>query len=169
MGSYEYSFSRIGAGTNWQWVNAQAYSSSARFNWTPTVADGGANAVVVYARNVGSAAAYEAANSVQVQVNVTPAASVGVTGPAAIRVGSPGVYNAQATGGTGSYQYSFWRIGSGTNWQWLNVQPYSSLTSYSWTPSAADVGGNAVVVYARNAGSTSVAEAEFSIQVSVSP
>ena len=48
-------------------------------------------------------------------------------------------------------QYQFWRLDAGG---WNMVQDYSTLSAYTWTPTAADVGPHAIQVWIRNAGST---------------
>jgi len=167
-GSYEYSFQRIGAGTNWQWVTVQVYSSTAAYSWTPAAGDTGPNGVIVYARNAGSSAASEAGNSYQFQVtDISPVSAVSLTAPLTDAAGTRMTATAQASGGSGSYEYSFQRIGAGTNWQWVTVQAYSSTADYSWTPAVGDAGLNAIIVNARNAGSTSASEAASLVQFQV--
>jgi hypothetical protein len=65
--------------------------------------------------------------------------------------GTPITFVASATGGSGNYEYRFY-LNSGAGYQ--VVQPYSSSSSWSWTPAAA--GNYDVFVEARNAGSTVV-------------
>jgi subtilisin family serine protease len=71
-------------------------------------------------------------------------------------VGTPMTWTASTTGGTAPIQCKFWRYTGGT---WTMVQNYSAVCTYPWTPTAGDVGTNAVEVWVRSAGSTSEVEA----------
>jgi len=160
-GNYQYSFWLSGPANGWGWTNVQAYSTAATFTWTPTAANVGANTIAVYVRNVGSVATFEAVRTLAFNVNPSTAAtSVSLSHlPTSGTPGTPVVFTANAAGGSGSYQYSFWLSGPLNNWSWTNVQPYTTTNTYSFTPLTNSVGPNRVAVYARNAGSTATFEA----------
>lgn len=63
---YEYYFQHMQGGV---WVMLQDYSASNTASWTPTEADSGNHLVRVWARNVGSSAAFEVAEDVYFTVN----------------------------------------------------------------------------------------------------
>jgi hypothetical protein len=66
--------------------------------------------------------------------------------------GTTVTWTASASGGTaGPLQYQFWRWGSNG---WVMVRDYRAVNSYSWTPTASDVGDHALQVWVRSAGAS---------------
>jgi hypothetical protein len=63
---------------------------------------------------------------------------------------------AASGGSAGPLEYQFWRMSNGV---WILVQTYGPLNSYTWTPTAADIGDHALQVWVRSAGSTAAYEA----------
>ena len=66
-------------------------------------------------------------------------------------MGTTVTWTATATGTVHPLQYRFERRDPSGNWS--IVQSYGSMNTYTWTPTAADVGGNAIRVSVRNGGS----------------
>jgi hypothetical protein len=62
-------------------------------------------------------------------------------------------FTAQASGGSGNYEYRFSEIGPSTGNQWQVIRDYSASRSLSWDTSG-KVGDNRVAVLARNVGTT---------------
>ncbi len=67
------------------------------------------------------------------------------------KVGAIVTFTATASGGSGTYEYQFWRKPSGGSWS--IVQNYSSSNSFSWNTTGA-AGTSQIVVWARNAGAS---------------
>jgi hypothetical protein len=68
--------------------------------------------------------------------------------------GLPVAFTAVGSGGSGTYEYRFWRESGGV---WTVVQDYSASDTWNWTNPAA--GSYQVSVWARSAGSTADLEA----------
>ncbi len=146
------------------WTVAQTWSTSATFNWTPTVA-GSAYQIEVWARNAGNTA--DAAEN----VNSTRRLAFAITAPApapaptvtrltltsltanktAPQAPSTTItFTATASGGTGPYQYKWWVF---DGYLWTVKQGWSTSNTFAWTPKW--TGNNyQVAVWVRNAGST---------------
>jgi hypothetical protein len=163
----EYQFWTYSAATA-QWTVARPYGTVPTFRWIPNTV--GTFAVLVWGRQPGSTEDYEVYRGTDLlQVSQGPAqiASLtsNVTFPAS--AGTTITWTAAASGGTaGPLQYQFWRYSNG---QWILARPYSSVNTYSWTPTAGDIGNHALQVWVRSAGSTAGYEAfkstgVFSIQ-----
>ena len=65
-------------------------------------------------------------------------------------------FTAAAAGGSGSYEYDFWLF-NGTAWS--VVQPYSKTTTWVWNTTGFTPGNYVIATHARNAGTTSFADA----------
>jgi hypothetical protein len=87
---------------------------------------------------------------------ITPATSTTLAASPAVKqqVGQPVTLTAQASGGTGNYEYQF-RLKTGT--AWTTPQAFGPLNTFDWTP--AQTGIYTIQVRARNAGSTAAYEA----------
>jgi hypothetical protein len=135
------------------WAIARPYGADSTFRWTPTTT--GNYFIQAWARQVGSSVPYEIYRSTnQLQVSQGPAQVLTLTSNVTLPAtsGTTITWTATASGGTaGPLQYQFWRWGSNG---WALVQDYSSASTYSWTPTAADVGDHAIQVWVRSAGSS---------------
>jgi hypothetical protein len=162
----EYQFSVYSTATA-QWTTAQAYSSQKTFTWLPGAA--GTYSVRVYARQVGSTAAFELARQRDLlEVSSSPALTLALTSNVALPAvaGTTITWKALASGGTAQLQYQFWRQ-DGT--AWILAQDYSTSSTYTWVTTAASVGQHQVQVRVRSAGSSASFESQmltgvFSIQ-----
>jgi hypothetical protein len=66
-------------------------------------------------------------------------------------------WTAAASGGTGSFEYQFWRYSVNAS-AWSLVQDYGTSNSFTWTPQSSDVGAYSFQVWVRTAGSGSLYE-----------
>lgn len=156
-GSYEYRFRVKGPATGDVWQVLQAYSATSTYAWN-TTAYAGKNRIQVQARPVGttdvplkSAQTFwvnsvAAAQAVDYTTNI---ASPQTTG-AVVNI------NAQATGGTGSYEYQFRVKKAGAGNAWVLLQDWSTLSAASWNTTAY-LGNHRIQVKARNVNSTDLA------------
>jgi glucose/arabinose dehydrogenase len=153
-GSYQYRFWRRTTGG---YMIVQDYGPSATFTWTPGPADVGTHQVAVWVRNATSSAEVEA-GGVATPFTVTAGAGpVQVTALMANRtspqpVGTAITWTATVTGGSGNYQYRFWRRTTGG---YMIVQDYGPSATFTWTPGPA----HQVAVWVRNATSSAEVEA----------
>jgi len=101
--------------------------------------------------------------------SVTPPASNAAITPSSstVTVGGTVTFTASASGGSGTYEYSFLLNGPGTSGTVVK-QGYSQSNKWTWTPSSSDAGVNTISVRVRNAGSTASYETQASCQVTVS-
>jgi len=74
-----------------------------------------------------------------------------------VQAGTPITFNASTSGGTGSFEYKFYRYKYGAGW--TMVQDYGSSNTYAWTPAPADTGTYVLQVWVRTTGSTASYEA----------
>jgi len=136
------------------WTVLKDYSPDNVATWTPLVS--GTYAMQVWARRIGSSAAFEDwRGSGSFVINPAPPLSVAslvanVSFPASIN--TPITWTAVASGGVGPVQYQFWRFREGTGWS--IVRDYSSVNTFTWTPTATDIGKYALQVWVRSSGST---------------
>lgn len=142
------------------WTVARDYAPGNSFTWHTSPSDAGEAALQIWARSADSTDAYEtyygtgyftlsAPRALSVQATLTPAAPV--------RAGTPLVYTAVTTGGSGPLQYLFLRYTEGIGWR--TAQDWSTSEKLAWTPTAADVGTHALQVWVRNAGSANLYDA----------
>jgi hypothetical protein len=150
--NFEYEFWVYSVATG-SWSLAKPYGADHTFRWIP--ASTGSYYLQAWARRVGSSVGYEVYRGTsELVVSQGPAQLVSlisnVTLPATS--GTTITWTAAASGGTaGPLQYQFWRWGSNG---WVMAQDYSPLNSYTWTPTASDVGDHALQVWVRSAGSS---------------
>jgi hypothetical protein len=139
------------------WTLGRAYDPGPMFRWIPPAV--GDYALQVWARQRGSVEQYEVLRSTNfLRVTQEPAQVVSLTSdvPLPATPGTTITWTAGAIGGTaGPLQYRFWRRSNGV---WILAQEYSSVNSYTWTPTAADVGEHALQVWVRSAGSSAMYE-----------
>ena len=150
--NFEYEFWVYSVATG-SWSLAKPYGADHTFRWIP--ASSGSYYLQAWARRVGSSLAYEVYRSTnELVVSQGPAQLVSLTSNVSLPAtfGTPITWTAAASGGTaGPLQYQFWRWDSTG---WVMVQNYSPVNSYTWTPTASDVGDHALQVWVRSAGSS---------------
>ena len=159
-GAYEYLF-QYKLNTGPTWTTSQGYSTNATWNWETTGAAAGVYTVKVQVRSQGSSLAYEATKT----LSFTVLSSAPVTGVTLVampvktaQVGTSVTFMAQASGGSGSYEYQFYRTDPGST-AWTPVQDYSSSPNLVWDTTGQAAGTYTLMVYARSAGSPLAYEA----------
>lgn len=149
---FEYWIYQDGSG----WSLLEPYGSSGQVAWSPT--SPGQYEIQVWARLAGSASRYDDWRSTGLfRISTTDPvriASLAAAPASPFYAGTTITWRAQATGGTaGPLQYEFWRFDQSSN-GWTLVQPYSSASSYSWTPAdPGDLGAHVIQVWVRDANS----------------
>jgi hypothetical protein len=142
------------------WQVAQAYSSAATFNWTPTTGPSGVYNIAVWARDASSPGDFtDPAGTYDTRTNlaytITPAYCTSVTAttspPNSSVAGSPVTVNGVAAG-CPSPRYQFWMLAPGSR-TWQMVQNYSTSASYSWITTGSAMGTYQLSVWARDASS----------------
>jgi FtsP/CotA-like multicopper oxidase with cupredoxin domain len=156
LGTYEYQFRvRNPAGT---WSVAQPYSATANWTWNTTGLATGIYRVVVWVKNAGSAATYEAL--VFVDYVLAPPATGATLNATPVSPQAPGTsvgFAAMGSGGLGTYEYQFQlRNSAGV---WSVQQAYSATSSWTWNTAGLPTGNYRGVVWVRNAGSSATYEA----------
>jgi len=152
-GTYEYRFWR--KRPDGVWYIAQDYTSNNAFAWD-TRGAAGSNTISVHARNMGSTASYEVNKSLTyniASVGISPAKLVTITPSISSprKAGTTVTFTAQASGGSGTYEYRFWR--KRPDGVWYVAQNYSSKSTFAWNTTGA-AGSNIISVHARSKGST---------------
>jgi hypothetical protein len=162
LGPVEYKFYINKLGTNW--VLGQDWSTNNTFTWTPQSTDAGTpNYVQVWARAVGSTAAYEAyLGTPSFTINgpsISKLTSLTANVSYPLVVASPVTWTAVGSNNFGNpLEYKFYIFKKGTTW--VLGQDWSSANTFTWTPQASDVGTpNYVQVWTRVVGSTATYEA----------
>jgi hypothetical protein len=148
----EYAFWVYSVATG-SWSLGKPYGVDRAFRWIP--ASTGSYYLQAWARRVGSSVSYEVYRSTnELVVSQGPAQLVSLTSNVSLPTtfGTPITWTAAASGGTaGPLQYQFWRWSSTG---WVIARDYSPVNSYTWTPTASDVGDHALQVWVRSAGSS---------------
>ncbi len=151
-GSLQYAFHAFNKSTGWTLI--QDYSPNNVLTYFPAV---GTNAVQVWVRSVGSAAAYDAYQSTGLFTitSVNPPATVSLNASTSFpaKLNTLITFTANAAGGSGDYEYRFISYFNGV---WTVLQDYSAWNTFAYFPS---VGTNALQVWVRNVGSTADWEA----------
>ena len=144
------------------WTVAQAYSTSATFNWNTTGLALGIYHYSVWARDAASAGA--TTNGLGSYDTFVPGtaytlASTACTGVTALAApastastGSTVTFTASATG-CPSPRYEFWTLAPGSS-AWQIAQPYSATASFTWNTLGLPAGAYRYSVWARDAGSS---------------
>jgi parallel beta-helix repeat protein len=166
LGTFEYQFRlRTPAGV---WSVPQAYSATSNWTWNTTGLATGTYRVVVWVRNAGSAAAYEAFAFVDF-VLVQPATGATLT-PNPVSPQIPGTsveFTATGLGGSGTFEYQFrLRTPAGV---WSVSQPYSATPTWTWNTTGLATGTYRLVVWVRNAGSAATYQAFASVDYLLAP
>jgi FtsP/CotA-like multicopper oxidase with cupredoxin domain len=166
-GAYEYKFMQK---TGAVWNTVQGYSPSSSYTWATSGLAAGSYNFQVYARNVGSTAAYEAAQATTFIINSPNAVSsvaLTATPGSPQRAGIAQVaFNSVATGTTNNYEYMYMQKINGV---WTTVRNYSTSPSYIWASSAQPAGTYWFQVYARNVGSAVTYEAAKAMSFTITP
>jgi len=152
-GPYSYRFLVYNGST---WSVGQEWSSANTWAWTPSST--GTYSFQVWARNAGSAAIYDAWRPAGPFV-VAPPPPLSITGltsspSSPVAIGTPLLWTATATGGTGPYTYKFLVYDGVT---WTVGRDWGSTNTWLWMPSSA--GTYTIQVWARNAGSAAAYDA----------
>ncbi len=150
-GNYDYRF--IVRDPFGVWTEGQDFGNGNIFAWTPP--DVGRWVIQVRARNVGSAALWEAlAGRIFDISGGQPVSSVTLNAnkpsPAQLATVGTVTFIANAMGGSGNYDYRF--IVRDPFGVWTEGQDFGNGNTFAWTPP--DVGSWAIQVRARNVGST---------------
>lgn len=166
-GYYEYEF---WLKTGKKWTVTQGYSTINAWTWDTKGANPSTYSIRVYVRNIGSVAAYEAAQSISYKLT-TPIAS-GITFYPSVAspqiLGTPVTFTSAASGGSGSYEYQFWLKAAAADAAWELKQDYSSKATWAWDMTQLAPGTYTVMVYARNAGSTAQYQVSKSLSYTLS-
>jgi hypothetical protein len=147
-GAVEYKFLMYSASTGWTVI--QDFSQVATLDWTPGFEDVGAHTIQVWARTVGSPAAYEAWVGTNFDVASTPlrlSADVDFPAPP----GQPINWTATVAGSNGTLEYRFLIQNRATS-VWSEIRAYGTSNQATWTPAA--TGTYYMQVWARRVGST---------------
>jgi len=166
-GAYEYQFVGRRAGQA-AFALAQPYSASNIFNWNTAGILGGTYEIQAQARNAGSAAAFEATQTMTYTITTPVATGVTITAsPATPQLpGTNVTFTANATGG-GVYEYQF--IGRLVGSPVFSVaRNYDPINTWTWNTTGVAPGNYEIVVLARAAGSTAAFEATATIFYTVS-
>jgi hypothetical protein len=170
---YEYQwYLQLNGGT---WAMLRAWSTATSYTWTPTQA--GTYVMAIWARSSGSTAnawqAYTERTFIVVdgQQPQTPpppppsgpsvpmtSASLSTSLNSPQNTGATVTFTASGTGGTAPYEYQWYLQQNGG--AWTMVRPWSTTTSYVWTPS--QPGNYVMALWARSAGSTANAWQAYS-------
>ncbi len=145
-GNYEYRFYVNDNGT---FYLIQPYSTSNTCTWLPGKA--GAYDFFIEVRSAGTSVQRDAYANVFAYVVTSPAATnvyLSASNLSPQPANSPITFTAQGVGGVGVNEYRFW-LNSGAGF--VVVQPYSTVNTWTWTPSTA--GGYDMFVEVRKVGS----------------
>jgi hypothetical protein len=152
----EYQFYRQNISTG-QWTVVQPYGPSNTYAWTPSAAEAGQYRLQVWVRRAGSATLATWAGTDTFWI--TDFTLTGLSPNVALPVW-PGVaitWTARVVGST-PVEYRFWRYNANTG-RWTMVRDYSTQNTYTWTPTANDVGRYWMQVWVRPSGSTAAFQA----------
>jgi cytochrome c peroxidase len=155
-GSYQFRFLLNG-------VETQAYSQTTSWTWATTGLTANAYVVRVEARNVGSVAAFDAAFEMTYVIGTPPATGVTVaaTPSSPQPAGSLVVFDASASGASGSFEYQFLlSVGGGIP---TVKRGYNSFSSWAWDTTGVANGVYTIIVQARTIGSTAAFEASTTL------
>jgi hypothetical protein len=152
-GPYQFKW-RLSTDGGVSFTTAQDGSANASFTWTPSVPIPVAH-IQVWARNSGVTA-----DAPQAQRTVSYIIAAPSPGPLILNsivpnlasprtVGTSITFTANASGGTGPYQYKWWILDG----SWQVVREWSTDHTLTWTPTAPSTAYR-VAVWVRNAGSS---------------
>jgi len=156
-GTYEYQFRLRNPSAVWS--VARAYGTTTSWTWNTAGLAVGNWVIEVWARNVGSTAAWEAFKTMSYTLR-SPVSAVSLsankTSPQAR--GTSIIFTAAATGTSGSYVYQYrLRTPSGV---WSVARDYSSTPTWTWNTTVGQAAGSyQIEVWAKNTGSNASQEA----------
>jgi hypothetical protein len=152
-GPVEYRFIRYSIQDN-AWTIAREWSTDRRFTWTPSTSDYGSYWLQVWARTVGSAAAYDDWRSSDLFVVAPGELTVyGLHWDAArARAGQKVSFEAIAGGGSGALEYRFVQFQHATG-RWSVIREYAASNRVEWTPPPGSGGEYSIQVWVREIGS----------------
>lgn len=149
-GLYEYQFRLSG-------TVMRAYARDNTWTWDTHEYAAGDYGLVVWVRSVGSASSYDTYKNISYTVK-GPLAATAVTlsaSPVSSQPrGTPVLLTAQASGGSGLYEYQFRLKNAATGLDQV-VRSYARANSWTWETLGYASGGYTVIVWARSVGSTS--------------
>jgi titin len=168
-GPLQYEFYRYAYATG-SWTTVQTYGTSKTYTWTPGPTESGSYSIVVWVKNAGSAAAWDAyfvapfeLGALQPVVINALTPNVSLPAPA----GTPMTWTATATGGAALlYEFHVYSYGTGL---WSVPQTYSPSNMFTWNPGPSPAGQYAVVVWVRSTASAAAYDAYMVTAFFVTP
>jgi hypothetical protein len=160
-GVYEYQFmgSLVSAPTL---VLARPYSTVPTWDWSTAGILGGAYQIQVWVRTVGSAAPFEATQTLNFVLTTPTATGVTLTpSPASPQIPGTSVTFTAAAGGGGAYEYQF--LGRTVGGTYAVAQAYSNIATYTWNTTGVTPATYEFMVLSRAAGSSAAFDATGSI------
>jgi len=160
-GSYEYQFRLYNPFSESMvsgWYVARPYNTMPSWTWDTTDWWAGKYYIEVWARSVGSTAAWEAYKNMSFTL-LTPASAVTLSANAVSpqSVGNKITFTAAASGGSGSYEYLYKvRNPAGV---WSVTRTYSAEAAWTWNTAGLATGTYKIEVWTKNAGSNAAWEA----------
>jgi hypothetical protein len=145
------------------WTLAQAYSTTATFNWVTTGKAAGTYGLSVWTRDASSAGTssngsgtWDAYNSSQYTLTSTPCTSVSVvSSPSGSATAGTTVTFTAAASGCPNPSYQFWVLAPGAT-SWTLAQGYSTNATFSWITTGKAAGTYHISVWVRDASSTGI-------------
>ena len=156
-GNYEYQFWRNGPDTS-GYIVEQAYGGGDTWVWD-TTGRAGDHRVVATVRTAGTSSTYDA--FVLLDYTVTPAgplppatgATLGAAPASPQPQGTIVTFTGGGVGGTGTYEFAFWRNAADTGGNWALQQNYSTDPTWDWN-TAGLAGSHTIAVTVRTAGTS---------------
>jgi len=137
------------------WTVAQAYSSSATFNWSTAGLPAGTYRYSVWVRDAASSAAYDTfVPGTAYTLTTTPCTSVTASvAPASPQGSGTAITFTASASGCPSARYEFWIQAPGGSW--AIVQAYSASATFNWNTTGLPAGTYRYSVWVRDASSAS--------------
>ena len=161
--SYEYQFWGRAAGAP-SFSLAQDYGPLNTFTWNTASVPPGNYEWQVFARRVGSTAAFEAQSALVVYTLQVGGVTLVAGPPSPQFVGTVVTFTGSVTGGLLSYEYQFWGRARGAP-SFSLAQDYSPLNTFTWNTASVPLGNYEWQVFARRAGSTAASETQSTMLI----